>query len=310
VAALPLRAVGGSTDAAAMLLYARLLSVAFIALALFGPLRAAAREWPDGARLAGLLALLTPGASEALSRASNDAAVFLWAACVLAALTARPKTLTVVLLLAAGPLLKLTAIPVVVFAVVALLRDGRRGAAVAGAAGSLAVFPVQLLRGWLWGGTVELNRATAAIGEPALAVLLGILRSAYAFAKTIFWVGGWSLLRPPSWLVAAWFALIVAAFASSRCRRPPRRAPAHAAALVVALAGFLVFAIANRRLYGVWGGVAGWYFWDWSPWLAVAAADLRVVRRGAAAPLLAAAGLFVLASNAVWIAAHLRLYGG
>jgi hypothetical protein len=71
-----------------------------------------------------------------------------------------------------------------------------------------------------------------------------------------------------------------------------------------------MFAIANRRLYGVWGGVAGWYFWDWSPWLAVAAADLRVVRRGAAAPLLAAAGLFVLASNAAWIAAHLRLYGG
>ena len=52
-------------------------------LAIFGPLRAAgARRGRRRSPWRVLLALLLPGASEALARASNDAAVFLWAALV------------------------------------------------------------------------------------------------------------------------------------------------------------------------------------------------------------------------------------
>jgi hypothetical protein len=310
IAALPLEVGARSTDPAAALLAVRLLSVAAVALALFGPLRSATRAWSDEARAAGLLVLLLPGACEALARASNDAAVFLWAACVVAALQDRPRSVAIVALLAAGPLLKLTAIPIVVFAVVALWTDGRRGAAAAGAATSLAVFPVQLLRGWLWGGTVELNRVTAPIHEAGWHAVLGFARSVYAFVKTTFWVGGWSELRPPVWLAAAFFVLLAAATLVTGRRPDARRAVAHRVGLAVAAAGFIVFAVANRRLYGDWGGVAGWYLWDWSPWLAVAAADLLRVRRGAAGPLLAATALFAAVSNSVWLAAHAAFYGG
>jgi hypothetical protein len=309
-AGLALRLVAGGTDPGVALLAVRLLSVACVALALVGPLRAATRDWSGEARVAGLLVLLLPGASEALARASNDAAVFLWAACVVAALNARPRSAAVVLLLAAGPLLKLTAIPIVVFAAVALWTEGRRGTAVAGAAASLAVFPIQMFRGWLWGGTIELNRATAAVSEPWWRAAGGFVRSAYAFVKTTFWVGGWSQLRPPAWLAAAFFVLLVAAALASRRRPDERRASAHAAGLAVAAAGFAVFAVANRRLYSAWGGVAGWYLWDWSPWLAMAASDLRQVRPDAERTLVAAVAVFAAVSNAVWLAAHAAFYGG
>ncbi|MFN2387068.1 MAG: hypothetical protein ABR576_12445 [Thermoanaerobaculia bacterium] len=48
-------------------------------------------------------------------------------------------------------MIKLTAIPLVVFAVAALWLRSKR-AAIAGGVASLAVFPVQLARGWRWGG--------------------------------------------------------------------------------------------------------------------------------------------------------------
>jgi hypothetical protein len=310
VAALPLGLGSGRIDPVTALLAVRLLSVACVAIALFGPLRLATRVWSDEARAAGLLLLLLPGASEALARASNDAAVFLWAACVVASLQGRPRTVAIVVLLAAGPLLKLTAIPIVVFAVVALWSDGRRLAAAGGAVASLAVFPVQLLRGWLWGGTVELNRVTPPVHEAGWRAVLGFTRSAYAFVKTTFWVGGWSELRPPAWLAAAFFLLLAAAALASRRRPDARRAAAHRVGLAVAAAGFIVFAVANRRLYGDWGGVAGWYLWDWSPWLAFAAADLRRVRPDAARPLVAAEALFAAIANVAWLAAHAAFYGG
>jgi hypothetical protein len=309
VAGLLLRPAAGA-DPAVALLAARLLSVALVAVALFGPLRAATRGWSDEARAAGLLVLLLPGASEALARASNDAAVFLWAACVMAVLQGRPRTGTFVLLLAAGPLLKLTGIPIVVVAVVALWRDGRRGAAAAGAVASLAVFPVQLVRGWRFGGTVELNRATEPIAEPGWHAVLGFTRSAYAFVKTTFWVGGWSELRPPAWLAAAYFVLLAAAVLASRRASSPSRLIAHRVGFAVAAAGFIVFAVANRRLYGDWGGVAGWYLWDWSPWLATAAADLVRIRPRPVTALVTATAVFAAVSNAVWLAAHVRFYGG
>ncbi len=292
------------------LLACRFVSVALVALAIFGPLARLARRRPPGLAVAALLALLLPGASESLARCSNDAAVFLWAALVLAALDGDPPAWRAVPLIAAGPLLKLTAIPIVVFAAVALYTRGRRATAAASAACALAVFPVQLARGWWWGGTVELNRAAgAAIAEPLPRALLGLLRSAYAFVKTTFWVGGWSFLRPPLPLAILYLLLLLAAAAAWRPRPRPPRLAAHAAALACAAAGFCVFALANRRYYGVWGGVGGWYLWGWSPWLAVAAADLGSIAPRAARPLLLSEAAFVAAANAMWLSAHGAYYG-
>lgn len=295
---------------ASALLFARLFSVALVALAIFGPLRILSRRWSPEAAAAGLLALLLPGASEALARASNDAAVFLWAAVVVAALGSRVRSAGLILLLAAGPLIKLTAIPVVVFAVAALFLEGRRGVAMAGGAASLAVFPLQALRGWLWGGTIELNGPSRAIGEPFGRAILGFARSAYVFVKTTFWVGGWSFVRPPGMLTIGYFALVLAVFFACRWRPSPPRVAAHAAAFAAAAAGFTVFALANRRFYGGWGGVAGWYLWDWSPWVFSAASDLLRFRTGAVRALLGSAALFVVVANAAWLAAAFRLYGG
>jgi hypothetical protein len=293
----------------AALLAMRMLSVALVALAVFGPLRLLAAHRPPTVAFAALVALLLPGASEALARCSNDAAVFLWSALVLCALERKTGAGRMTLLLAAGPLLKLTAIPIVVFAVVALFGEGRRRTAVAGALCSLSVFPVQLLRGWRWGGTVELNKPTPPIGEPFLVAAAGFIRSCYAFVKTTFWISGWSLLRPPRILTVFYVTLLVLTVLRWRPNPRPRRWAAHAAAFGSACAGFSAFAVANRRFYGGWGGVAGWYLWGWSPWIAVAATDLGTITPRSGRVLLWLEGLFVLAANVVWLRAHGSFYG-
>src|SRR5450432_2689586 len=89
-AGLVLRLAWPGVAPADALLFCRLLSVALVALAIFGPLARLARSRPPGLAVAGLLALLLPGASESLARCSNDAAVFLWAALVLAMLDQDP----------------------------------------------------------------------------------------------------------------------------------------------------------------------------------------------------------------------------
>ena len=67
-----------------------------------------------------LLALLLPGAAESLIRVSNDVAVFAWSVTLLAVLGHGERTRpgSAALLAALGPLLKLTALPVVAFAAV------------------------------------------------------------------------------------------------------------------------------------------------------------------------------------------------
>ena len=123
-------------------------------------------------------------------------------------------------LLAAGPLLKLTAFPVVVFAVVAIWKEGRRHLAVRGGILALAVFPVQALRGWNWGGTLEFNQAAAAAFSVSDAAV-GLVRSVYTFWKTTFWLGEWSFFRAPRRLVGAYLLLWIAALVLAR-RRPIR----------------------------------------------------------------------------------------
>ncbi len=212
-------------------------------------------------------------------------------------------------LLAAGPLLKLTALPVAAFAVAALVDRGRPRLALAGAAASLAVFPVQLLRGWRWGGTLEFNAAAAALGGSFRDTLVGLVRSTYTLIKTTFWVGEWTFFRAPRPLVIAYFLLLAAALLLARRRPDPHQVVPHAAGALVAAGGFLAFAVANRLYYGDWGGVGGWYVWTWLPWLAVAASDLARIERRAGAWLLGALAAFVLVSNALWFAVAWPLYG-
>lgn len=307
-----LRATMGTTGTPSpvtALLFLRLLSVALVAAALLWPLRRLARGRPPGLAVGVLLLLLTPGAAEALARASNDGALFLWAALCLDALERRARAPVLLALLAAGPLLKLTAFPIVAFALVGLAAQRRVRLAVFAALASLSVFPVQAARGWLWGGTYEFNRAARAPLGSLSDTVLGLARSAYTFVKTTFWLGEWSFFRAPRPLVAAFFLLLAGALVAARRRVPPLRLPAHAAAASAAALGFLAFAVGNRLFYGDWGGLGGWYVWGWLPWLALAASDLATLSRRGAAILLTALAAFVLVANALWLAVAWPLYG-
>jgi hypothetical protein len=310
-AGLVLRALGAAGNPTRALLALRLFDVLLAAAAIFFPLRRLLRGSP---RLAagGLLLLLTPGAAEALARCSNDASVFLWSSVVLDSLDrdARPRMRRLLPLLAAGPLLKLTAVPVVVFAVVALWRERSRALAAAGALASLSVFPVQALRGWAASGALELQRGTPGVRESLGGWIAGLARTAWTMAKTATWAVGWSLLRPPLALAAACVAFPVAAVSVSRPRSAPRRAAAHAAAAAALAAGTLVFAIATRRYFGVWGGVTGWYVWSWTAWIFVAARDLLEVDHRRGVVLLFVEAALVVALNAAWVARASAAYGG
>ena len=292
----------------ALLLGCRLLSLFLVAVAVLFPLRALLRERPRELTVLGLLLLLLPGASEALIRCSNDAALFLWAAFLLDAVRRRAPTLQICLLASAGPLLKLTALPLVAFAVVSLwARRLRRDAALVALSGAV-VFPVQALRGWLWGGTYEFNRSLPAIHEAASKIAVGLLRSFYTIAKTVFWLGGWSFFRAPAFLVIAWFLLLAGFVVFAKRRAAPVEAAAHLAGAAVALAGCVLFFIGNRRFYGDWGGVGGWYVWGWVPWLLLAYDDLGRVSSKAYAALLAATALFLAIANVSYLRAAIRLY--
>jgi hypothetical protein len=305
VAGLLLRLAPGAPTPASALLSARLFSVGLVAAALFGPLRTLSRGRPPAFALAGLLALLLPGASEGLARCSNDAAVFLWASLVVAAVEKRSAGLPAGILLGCGLFLKLTALPVAAFGFLALLDEGRWAPALLGAAVSSLVVPVQALRGGAWGEMAHFGRLV----EPVSATAVGLARTAYSFVKTIFWTGGWSLVRPPRALVAFYAILVVSALAAWRPRARPVHLPAHAVAVAVGAAGVAAYSLALRLTYGVWEGVPGWYFWGWSPWVAVAVSDLGTVSPSAARPLLWAGAVFALVANVVSLRVHGALFG-
>jgi hypothetical protein len=291
------------------LLFVRLLCVFLFGVGLIFLFRSDAFRQSRVLAAYSLIVLTLPGASESLARCANDASVFLWSSLVVWAIDRRLPTLYLAVLLALGPPLKLTALPVCAFAVVALWSEGRIGCAGWGTLSSLLVFPLQWFRGWKWGGTYELNRPTPALHESLSSLAIGLSRSAYTFVKTTFWLGGWSFVRAPRVLVAAFGLLIVLTMLLLRRRRPANRVAAHLAGLVLAAIGFLLFAIANRRFFGGWGGVGGWYVWGWFPWLATAARDLLTARRGASVWILVASGAFAIVANIVYYATMSRLYG-
>jgi len=138
--------------------------------------------------------------------------------------------------------------------------------------------------------------------------MVGMLRSAYTFVKTTFWLGGWSFFRAPLALVLAYGALLLGGVATAHRRLAPRRLNAHRAAVATAVLGFCLFAYANRRFFGGWGGVGGWYVWSWYPWLAIAVHELFDFGRRVGRVLLVFAAAFVLSANTVYYLVAYRLY--
>ncbi len=65
-------------------------------------------------------------------------------------------------------------------------------------------------------------------------------------------------------------------------------------------------AVLNRKLFGQWGGLGGWYAWGWAPWLAVSFGP-SVADRLPRFQL--ALGLFVLLANVLWFRSAVALYG-
>jgi hypothetical protein len=211
-------------------------------------------------------------------------------------------------LVAIGPLIKLTALPIVAMAVTALWISRRRNASLVACFGALLIVPLQWLRGWHWGGTLELNRPTKPIVEPLWDTLVGFTRSAYTFAKTTIWLGEWSVFRPPLLLLLAWGVIAIVWIASVRWKPRADRVLPHLFGIVIAVCGFVTFAIANRRYFGGWGGVGGWYVWGWVPWLVVAADDLLEIRASRWRWLSALTLTCVLLTNAVYYWIAVRLY--
>lgn len=258
-----------------------------------------------------LLALLLPGAAESLIRVSNDVAVFAWAVWMVAALSRRDgiRTSGVAVLAAVGPLLKLTAFPVVAVAAAVgwRVRGWRSGFLIAVA--GLTVLPLQWLRGWAWGGTLEANTPLGALGSLP-EILAGLVHSAATFLKTAVWLGGWTFFRPPAWLLVAIPILgLLVIVRCVRLRKPMANRSAHLAGGALAAAGLVAFALGQRQIFGVWGGVGGWYLWGWAPWLALLANDLLEVRPDREREFVAGAVGGALALNLTWFAVAYRVYG-
>lgn len=295
------------------LLTLRLLSVFLVALALFWPIRVLGQAQGAGWESAFLTFLLMPGAVESLARVANDTAVFLWCAFLVASLhqseTGGPgKILGIYVLLAIGPLIKLTALPVAVFAAFVLLKESGRWVAIKALLAAGVVMPFQLLRGWAWGGTLEMAAIGEALREPPGDIVLGVLHSVYTFIKTAFWLGGWSVFRPPFALVIALGLLLLAGAFLLAPSRSPKRLEAHLAGTLLAAAGFVAFAIGKWGVFKVWGGVGGWYLWPWAPWIAILLADLTRLRHRSKPVLILLTGGWLLVATVFWFIAANDLY--
>lgn len=302
---------GGFVQPAVALMFLRMSSAALAATGVWLLVFVAGREWTWEAKVLVGSLFLFPGAAESLVRVANDVGVFLWCS-ILVALASRRRLSGWRLGLACslGPLIKLTAFPVVVFAVVRSWLRGERRGAVAAAALSLVVIPLQWARGYGWGGTVELNVAANHSPTGPLSVALGLGKSALVGVKTALWLGGWSFFRPPRGLLLATAAVALWVLMRNGVRISAARSPLpHAGALFLAGAGFALFSWKHFQYFGVWGGVGGWYFWGWVPWLVVLARDclsfgaLDGTRRAARWTLLSA-----IVWNLVWFAIAWKLY--
>ena len=283
----------------------RVISLLLVAAAIFGPLRRLARARTFSFSLVGMSVLFLPGFSESFVRCSNDAMLFLWAAIVVELVDRGYRGPALPALLALGCLIKLNALPVLLFALAVLWWERRRGMALVSVAA--AVLPALFLGGSTWGGAVKIaNRIPRPM--PAGEVARGLGRSIYTILKGIPWMGEWSFFRPPLWLLALGLALVVALALRLRIQTGSVRFPAHVVGFAVALAGTLAFVLADRRVFGVWGGVGGWYVWSWMPWLALLASD-TIRRTGRTRFAILGIGIYLIVLNVSWILAADRVYG-
>jgi len=287
---------------------ARLSSVLLVIIAVAWPMQAIAASLGWRWYCASMLVLLVPGASESLARCANDACVFAWSAFAMLAVRRRSGPCALVFIAFVGPLAKLTAVPVVVFLVVWawMTRSAWQGLAVGFV--SALIIPIQWLRGYAWGGTVELNGDLSATSESLATACVGFVRSAYTFAKTTFWLGEWSVFRAPVWLLVLVGAFVALCVASLKIRDDWRNRIPESISLIVAAASCAVWFVAHRRFWGGWGGVGGWYAWGWFPWLAVVIASLVAVREKWRRPLFAVGAIIVVVSNVAWFVVAQGVY--
>lgn len=290
----------------------RVANLVLLAIALLGPGRRLIASWSLEARAVAAGTLLLPGAVETLARGGLEALVFAWSLWFVEESVREPaRPFRLLALAAVGPLLKLTALPIVAFGVLSCWSRGRRGLALGTVAAGAAVYLERLLRGYLAGGVLDLH-AGYATHDPggALDVLQGIGWSMLVTTKSALWLGGWSFFRPPLWVLAVTGGAAIALLAFVRRRPAPERALIVAAlgAAGVAIAGHAVFSVAVYRVFGSWA-VGGWYVWAWFPVAAVAAERSLELRRPLPPWLPAALAAALAAVDVAWWRAADRLYG-
>jgi hypothetical protein len=297
---------------AAAQLAVRFVNLAILGLALLGPGRRLVKAWSEKARLVAGGILLLPGAVETLARGGLEALVLAWSLWfVEECLRESPRTLLFFCLAAIGPLIKLTAVPVVAFGAMTAWWGRRRALALGVVAAGASVYLERLLRGYLAGGVLDLHSGYAAHDPGSwLDILRGLGWSMLVTAKSAVWLGGWSFFRPPNWVLALVVASILALL--SRLRRAVdgdfavRRAALGAAA--VAVGGHAVFSVAVYRVFGSWA-VGGWYVWAWFAVAAIAAERSLDWRRPLPRWLLPAAGLVLIVVDVAWWISADRAYG-
>jgi len=299
----------GEGSAVGRLLMVRLFSVMAVIVGLMLLFRGGKQNDRSDWILVSAGVLLIPGAAESLARCTNDGAVFLWCALVVIAVRRKVPTWRLWLLVAVGPLIKLTALPIVVFAVLWLVVNRDRFSALVGAGASLVFLPVQYLRGWLWGGTVEFNAGTAAFDESAGVMIIGFVRSTYTFLKTTFWLGEWSFFRAPTWLLVAVAVLLGVIALSARRRAATESVIPYAGGLLAAAAATIAFFISHRLYWDQWGGVGGWYAWGWFPLIAEGLRLHLTIDRRRRTVLLVAGAVIIVVTNIAWFAVAHGVYG-
>ncbi|MCG3193329.1 MAG: hypothetical protein DIJKHBIC_02579 [Thermoanaerobaculia bacterium] len=303
----------GCADAASnpfmQLLLMRLYSVFLVAASIAFPMRVATAEWSGYQKGLALFLLLVPGAPESLARCANDAGVFAFAAVAVWAVRRESGRPLLTALAALGPFIKLTCLPLSVLLVVKIWRKSDWRSALALGSFSLLFLPIQALRGYRWGGTVELNGLRAPLSGLFPEMAAGMLHSALTFIKTAFWLGEWSFFRPPHWLLAAALIGTICLVPAVKPVWPADRAGGHILAAGLALGSTTYWFLSHRAYWGTWGGVGGWYLWGWYPWLSFAVADFLVVRAGVRRTVAAIVVILVMAGNLAWFGAANRLYG-
>ena len=291
------------------LLFGRLFSLALVLIALIGPMRSLANHYGNSWYAALILVLFVPGASESLVRCANDSAIFFWSALLMWALFRKAESRYLIAMAMIGPMIKLTALPIVGIVVVWAWFNRPRWHALMIASSSSLIVPLQWFRGFRWGGTVELNYDSQAAAEPLQDFALGFVRSSYTFLKTTVWLGEWSFFRAPLWVLIVASLFLVIVILSLRFQEKPTVGFApHAAGLVLAIAATSYWFISHRAFWGQWGGVGGWYAWGWYPWAAVLAGDFVGIHRSRRSLIFGGGVILLLIINIAWFTLAHRLY--